>query len=396
MCTHALKDVFGHGFGHALSSSSYLLVAPPSETDLAPPYSHTRTHSHTQKNADACIHGHGQAILELQDPRRAVTLRELGRADVLVGQRLGEAANSVCRGQRDGARVIEVDVVASHGQTIHHDPEGHSTTQIGQPAVIAALTGATVVADFRVADMAHGGQGAPLTSTFDWLMLRPPRGVGVRALQNIGGIANVTFVTEARADGMMDSGTSPVAFDTGPGNCLIDLAAAAADPALTCDRDGLLAAEGRVSEELLDVMLQHPYFARPAPKTTGREEFSSELFERWRADAEARGCSPNDFVATVTELTARSIARAYHLAPPELSHALTEVVVSGGGGKNPQLMARLVAALRREFCKDVAVRGHADVLSELVEPGALPAGLTVDDAKEALVSHSRASLHAKP
>ena len=279
-------------------------------------------------------------------------------------------------------------MVASHGQTIHHDPEGHSTTQIGQPAVIAALTGATVVADFRVADMAHGGQGAPLTSTFDWLMLRPPPGVGVRALQNIGGIANVTFVTEAGADGVISSGTSPVAFDTGPGNCLIDLAAAAADPALACDRDGLLAADGRVNEELLDVMLQHPYFVRPAPKTTGREEFSSELFERWHADAEARGCSPNDFVATVTELTARSIARAYHLAPPELSNALTEVVVSGGGGKNPQLMARLVAALRREFGKDVAVRGHVDVLSELVEPGALPAGLTVDDAKEAMVSHA--------
>ena len=317
--------------------------------------------------------------MAMQDPRRAVTLRELGRADVMVGQRLGHAVKMVCASGAVG-KAIPIDLVASHGQTIHHDPEGHSTTQIGQPAVIAAVTGVTVVADFRVADMAHGGQGAPLTSTFDWLMLRPPAGCGARALQNIGGIANVTFVCN-----VSDTTATPVAFDTGPGNCLIDLAAAAADSTLTCDYDGLCAASGTVHQGLLDSMLQHPYFARPAPKTTGREEFSSELFERWRSESIALGCSPDDLVATVTELTAQSIARAYRLAPPTLLDELTEVVVSGGGGKNPHLMSRLVAALEREFGKPIAVRGHADVLSELVEPGALPPGLSVNDAKEAMV-----------
>lgn len=317
-----------------------------------------------------------ELILGLMDPAARISLRELGRADV----RLGTAFATACTTVRDG---LPLDLVASHGQTVHHDPEGRSTTQIGQPAVIAAITGVTTVADFRVADMARGGQGAPLTSTFDSLLLRPRR--GVRALQNIGGIGNVTFV--AAPSGVADDsgGEEPVAFDTGPGNCMIDLAANAIEPTLACDLGGQLAASGTVHSELLDALLAHPYFLRKPPKTTGREEFSVALFAEWQGLAQKFGCSSVDLVATVTEATAQSIVRAYLLAPAALTTKLTEVVVSGGGSKNPQLMARLRLAICAEFGDKVSVRGHAEVLSEMVEPGALPHGLEVDDAKEAMV-----------
>eukprot|EP00037_Helgoeca_nana_P026242 m.295154 g.295154 ORF g.295154 m.295154 type:complete len:418 (-) comp27172_c1_seq1:25-1278(-) len=312
-----------------------------------------------------------QLILGLMDPARVITLRELGRADVRLGRAFAEACVSV-RGD------LPLDLVASHGQTLHHDPDGGSTTQIGQPAVIAAVTRVTTVADFRVADMARGGQGAPLTSTFDYLLLRPQ--VGVRALQNIGGIGNVTFVPALQM-----AEAAPVAFDTGPGNCLIDLAAASVDPTLSCDVDGRLAESGSICADLLTAMLSHPYFGRPVPKTTGREVFSGALFAEWKGLAATLGCTGADLVATVTELTAQSIVQSYRLSPQSLTGALTEVVVSGGGGKNPLLMARLRQAIQHEYGDRVSVRGHADVLGEMVEPGALPPNLTVDDAKEAMV-----------
>ena len=257
--------------------------------------------------------------------------------------------------------------------------------------MIAARTRITTIGDFRAADIAVGGQGAPLTSTFDVAMLRPRPGAGPRALQNIGGIGNVTFVS---AEG------AAVALDTGPGNMLMDAAAARAVPGLSCDRDGRLAAAGVVSQALLRVMLEHPYawrgrageraravvscvvraragsrgatgaracsyFALPAPKTTGREMFGRAQFEAWAAAGDALGVTPVDLVATMTELTAVTIADAYaRFAPPGLEEARAwpgvcgcrtqgasppppraQVLVSGGGARNPTLMARLDAAL---------------------------------------------------
>lgn len=193
-------------------------------------------------------------------------------------------------------------------------------------------SGLTTCNNFRVADIAAGGQGAPLTSTLDWHALRPARGsVGWRAVQNIGGIANATLLPP------LGDGGQPLAFDSGPGNVLMDMAAAAADSSLRYDRDGALAERGTVNDVLLATMLAHPYFAAELPKTTGRELFSHELFSQWETVASDSGCSPEDFVATLTELTAATIADCYKHCPGPLA----EVVVGGGGARNPVLMKRL-------------------------------------------------------
>lgn len=162
-----------------------------------------------------------------------------------------------------------VGVVRS-GQTIFHDPP-RSTMQIGEPSVIATSTGITTVGNFRVADVAVGGQGAPLASTFDWLLMRLGPGRGWRAVQNIGGIGNVTLLPPLPGVGAAVPPPPPLAFDTGPGNALIDLAAQAADPALSYDDGGKLGRSGTVCSSLLHTMLQHPYLREGVPKSTGRE-----------------------------------------------------------------------------------------------------------------------------
>lgn len=232
----------------------------------------------------------------------------------------------------------EVDLIASHGQTIYHDVEAQSvrpsTLQIGEPAVIAAKTGITTVADFRVADVAAGGQGAPLVSYLDWLMLRGQD--KVRAIQNIGGIGNVTYLPP------INSTQLPLAFDTGPGNMVIDyVVRRATDGLATYDQGGILASRGRVRQDLLDELLAHPYFSLPIPKTTGREQFG-EQFGAWVWDlAISRNMQKEDVVATATALTAASIAHAYHQFLPQMPD---EVIVAGGGANNPTLL-RMIADL---------------------------------------------------
>jgi anhydro-N-acetylmuramic acid kinase len=231
----------------------------------------------------------------------------------------------------------EVDLVGSHGQTVWHQPglkevAGHryrSTLQIGEPAVIAARTGLPVVADFRKADIAAGGEGAPLTPYLDHVLHRSP--TAHRVLQNIGGIANLTYLPVGC--GLDDV----VAFDTGPGNMVID-AAAGRYTGLSHDVDGELASTGKPDEALLNELLSHPYYARKPPKSTGREEFGEQYAAEVFRLAEARGLGAADTVATVTELTVESIARAYerHLSGP-----VDEVYVSGGGSRNPYLVERL-------------------------------------------------------
>jgi anhydro-N-acetylmuramic acid kinase len=277
---------------------------------------------------------------------------ELCRANFALGETFAGAVATALT--QLGLSTAEIDLIGSHGQTIWHDvADGHvtSTVQIGEPAVIAARTGVTTVANFRVADVAEGGQGAPLVSAFDWHLLRPaPALGGWRAVQNIGGIGNVTFLPPH------GDATPPLAFDTGPGNALIDWAAGAATGgAWTYDQEGELASEGRVIAPLLAEWLAHPFFAAPPPKTTGRELYTTELARSWQAAVAAQGGTPLDLVATLTELTAAAIADAYARFAPG---AVVEVVVGGGGARNPALMAALARQLAARLGWPVALTTH--------------------------------------
>ena len=234
-----------------------------------------------------------------------------------------------------GLRPGEVDLIGSHGQTIYHavgqDSPVKSTLQIGEAAVIAERTGITTVSDFRVADIAAGGQGAPLVSYVDWLLLRHP--TLTRAVQNIGGIANVTYLPPD------DDPAGVLAFDTGPGNMLIDYAAGQATAGTqTFDQDGLLAASGQVDGALLAGLMAHPYLAQSPPKTTGREQFGVTLGTEIWTRALAQGLRGEDIVATLTAFTAASIADAYRRFLP---HMPDEVILGGGGANNPTLVAML-------------------------------------------------------
>ena len=239
--------------------------------------------------------------------------------------------------------LASIDLIGSHGQTIRHLPRPRrfgrravrSTLQIAEPSVIAERTGITTVADFRPRDIAAGGQGAPLVPLADHRLFAHKR-LG-RAAQNIGGIANVTY---------LPPGCGPeriVAFDTGPGNMILDrMAQLITSGRRQYDRGGRLAARGEVLPELLKVWLAHPYFRRRPPKTTGREDFGSDYAEAIHHAALADGAAAADVLATATALTAESIARAYRRFLPG---PVDEAIVSGGGARNPTLMAMLARRL---------------------------------------------------
>lgn len=256
-----------------------------------------------------------------------------------LGEWLAEAVDAVCRDA--GVAVGDLDLIGSHGQTVwHQPPEGGrrgSTLQLGCPATIVERTGVSVVSDFRSRDVAAGGHGAPLVPWVDSALFSAHD--RVRALQNIGGIGNVTRVpAKQSAEGLM-------AFDTGPGNALIDAAVSiATNGRLSFDRDGALAARGQADEALLEELLGHPFFAAEPPKSTGREVFGRPMVARLiEAHAPEGDQDWLDLMATLTELTARSIADAY--ARWLVPLGLDEVIVTGGGARNPTLMSRIRALI---------------------------------------------------
>jgi anhydro-N-acetylmuramic acid kinase len=273
-----------------------------------------------------------------------VTPREYCRLSFDLGDWLADAAIAAIA--EAGVGRSSVAAIASHGQTVWHEP-GHSTWQFGQPAVIAERTGIDVVSDFRARDVAAAGQGAPLVPAADALLFA--HATEWRALQNLGGIGNVTIVPPGGVP------MSTRAFDTGPGVVVIDGVTRIVAPGLSYDADGRLARSGMPIEAVVRETLEHPYFASPPPKSTGRELFDPAFIARFIQ--RCRDTKPNvtasDLVATAVALTAASIADAIRRFVPE---PVSELIASGGGAENPALVEAIAQAL-----PSFSVRRFSDV-----------------------------------
>ncbi len=271
-----------------------------------------------------------------------IDAREACVLDFELGDRLADAAAGMMTTAKDQG--IDVDFIASSGHTLVHlpprDGNHRGTFQIGEAALIAERTKRPVVSDFRPRDMAAGGQGAPLIPYADWVMFH--RKDRVIACLNIGGIANVTVVPP--------DFNKVLAFDTGPGNMAIDGAVRLlTSGAMQMDKDGANAAKGVVIDEFLDYLLDHPYFIKNPPKSTGREEFGPEIYIR-DALASRRDHSFEDLIATITTAVAYSIIRAHNrfIKP---NYSVSRLIISGGGAHNKTLIERI-----RQGLPDVTIR----------------------------------------
>ena len=259
---------------------------------------------------------------------------EFCRLKTLLGVLYAEACEELCA--QYGISKSEIDLVGCHGQTVWHIPQPEeylgrrfaSTLQIGEEAEIAERMGCPVVGDFRVRDVAAGGQGAPLVPYTDYLLYREKD--KCVALQNIGGIGNISIIPSDAAPGEV------VAFDTGPGNMIIDaLVSGITDGKLGYDPEGSMAAKGTVCRPLLDWLLLDEYLLRPLPKTTGREYYGPEFVSRLTAKAAELGCGDVDLLSTATAFTAACIASGIKSFAPQRPEKL---IVGGGGSHNLTMM----------------------------------------------------------
>jgi anhydro-N-acetylmuramic acid kinase len=280
-------------------------------------------------------------------PPAGTTVEAVCRLTTELGQAYAAAARRGVAELCDGG----ADLVVSHGQTVFHwvaHGQALGSLQLGQPAWIAAATGLPVLSDLRAADIAAGGQGAPLVPAFDALLLAPePTTPTHRAALNLGGIANITVLTASGpATGGVPAGGSVVGYDTGPANALIDAACRRYFGA-PYDDGGRHAAAGTVLDDLLAALLAEPYYAAPAPKSTGKELFAPDYLDRFLKD---RDVAPDDVVATLTELTARTVADQLR------AHGIDEVIAGGGGLRNPVLVGR-IAELSGATVRSIAELG---------------------------------------
>ncbi len=277
-----------------------------------------------------------EAVLRMASAER-VPLDDLCRLNFRLGEIFAEALLALCRNCRiDPA---SIDLIGSHGQTVRHLPspekflgaDVRATLQLGEPSVIAERTGITTVADFRCRDLAAGGQGAPLVPHADKLLFGHPE--KTRVIQNIGGIANVTYLPPT------GSGKKLIAFDTGPGNMVIDhLVRTLTRGRQQFDRDGKLAARGQVDTALVSAVMRGAYFRKKPPKSAGRKEFGGHFAEKLLSKAARRRLGKPDIIATATALTARSIVDAWRRFLPR---RIDEAILSGGGARNPVLVSMI-------------------------------------------------------
>ncbi len=271
-----------------------------------------------------------QEILEVcaGTPR---SLEELCRLDDRIAEEFAQCALQLLA--ETGYRPDQIAFLASHGQTVwHRPPTAHSlgySWQMGRGAVIARKTGITTIANFRRADIEQGGQGAPLVPMLDWLLFTHDQ--EVRVVQNIGGIANLTYLPPQATAAQV------LGFDNAPGNVLIDLAMQLLFQR-DYDADGQVARSGRICHPLVALWLKDAFVQAPPPKSTGREWFSPTYLRQRLEEAQSYALEPQDLIASLTEFTARAIAHSYHQFLPSLPHT---AIVSGGGSRNGFLLERL-------------------------------------------------------
>lgn len=292
-----------------------------------------------------------RAILNVSTPKSG-TVDLVSEMNFVIGELLADAARKIT--EHAGLKMSEIDLIGSHGQTVYHCPlESRtlwgtpSSLQIGEPSVIAERTGVTTVADFRMRDIAAGGGGAPLVPYVDFILLRSPE--KTRVVLNVGGIANLSVLSR---DCTVDD---VFAFDTGPGNMLIDaVVKEVTHGSLEFDREGRMAAAGVVDTALVNELLTHEYFRTEPPKSTGRELFGSKFLMLFLERAASRGLSGNDLVSTATALTPYSVYDAcLRFVFPKVD--VDEVIISGGGSKNETLVRTM-----RDCFKAIPVRYSDD------------------------------------
>jgi len=291
----------------------------------------------------------------------AISTAELARLNWRLGIAFGEAVQATIKKHK-----VKIDLVGCHGQTIYHQavPEMYAgrkfacTWQTGEAALIAEALGVPVASNFRPADIAAGGQGAPLVPLLDYVLFADAkRG---RVLQNIGGIANFTAIPAGA------SAERVVAFDTGPGNMVIDALVQELFGS-AYDRNGVIAARGKVLMHVLDVELRNPYYKMRPPRTAGREQFGRAYVADFLARCHAEGGAPADAIATATALTAETIARSYaRFVKPRMKAGPVDYIVSGGGAHNHTLMAMLAARLEPMGCV-IAASEHFGLPAEAKE-----------------------------
>lgn len=274
-----------------------------------------------------------ERIFSLFDPETA-RLDEVCAMNFTLGKELARASRSLA--DSINLSTDQIDAIGSHGQTIYHFPKPSgsdqtgSSLQIGELAVIAEITGVMTIGDFRKRDLAAGGEGAPLSPYVDFILYRNQE-IGI-AIQNIGGIANVAYLPPKCSEDEV------IAFDTGPGNMIVDgLVNSYTRGESNYDADGAIAARGHVDKGLLDELLEDPYFSRPPPKSTGRESFGARYVGRYLHSVMQRGISREDAIATATMLTVESIARAYEDFV-RTKGPLDVVYLAGGGAKNSTMV----------------------------------------------------------
>ena len=270
------------------------------------------------------------------------TVSELCHLNALLGEWFANAALRVIRAAKLHPKSI--DLIGSHGQTVHHLPHGikdagigaiRSTLQIGEPAVIAERTGITTVANFRPRDIAAGGQGAPLTPGVHALLFRHPG--RTRLIVNLGGISNVTYLPRGSGcDGL-------IAFDTGPANMVLDgLMVRTTNGRMSMDREGRLAARGKVDGRLLTKLLAHPFLSQVPPKSTGREAFGTKMLDDLFTLQQAQQLPIEDLLATCSRWAAEAVGTARRWIPG----GIDDVIVGGGGVRNHAIMAHLEDVFR--------------------------------------------------